>query len=71
MDAMLKVPYPYDVRARPIQFVQKRGHWKVADPSGVECSFCGCWQRLPIDICPKCGAVFAGAIMKNKFDYRR
>ena len=56
MDAILKNPYPFHVVTRPLVAVGKRGHWLLADPSGVECPFCEHWQHLPTRTCPGCNA---------------
>lgn len=34
----------------------KIGHWRVGDPNGVVCPFCGKWQNLPTEKCPRCWA---------------
>lgn len=58
MDEALKVPYPYDgIKVRPLVAVEKRGFWRLANPTGVECPFCDHWQHLPTSTCPECAAI--------------
>ena len=37
-------------------FSGKIGHWRIGNPIGVVCPFCGWEQNIPSDKCPACKA---------------
>lgn len=55
------------VPAGRILIEERRGHWVESAYSGVECSVCGTWAPVPVDVCPnrECGAKLTGITYIN------